>query len=187
MIFFDITSSSRSFRPIASLLLLCVVVVALAGCADAPPAGPIGTVTPNGVELGEAAPDFALPGPNGDTIRLSDFRGKVVYIDFWASWCEPCLAVLPDLKSIWTEYRDEEFVIIGVSLDLREKDWKEFIAANDMDWPHIFEPLVDDPRTPKGLYGVTGIPNTFLIDKDGIVVGENLHGELLRMAIEEYL
>lgn len=156
----------------------------LAACSDSGLDEPIGAVVT--IAEGKPAPDFTLKDQNGKVVRLSDYRGKVVYLDFWASWCEPCLRVLPDLKQTWAEYRDEDFVILGVSLDYTEDEWKSFIAAEKMDWVQTF----DDGGSRDGalqVYQVRAIPQTYLLDRDGVLVKANLHGDALRDSIDIYL
>lgn len=153
--------------------IVAAATLLIAGCGDSDSNAPIGVITPVNVEVGKAAPDFTLAGPDGESISLSDFRGKYVYIDFWASWCEPCLRALPGLKRIWSEFEGEEFVILGVSQDFTEKDWKSFVNSEpDMGWAHVF----DRTRSVADLYGLRGIPHTFLIDPAGIILASKVGG-----------
>ena len=145
----------------------------VSGCADDRGSQPIGVIDPVAAEVGKPAPDFTLPGPDGTKISLSDYRGKVVYLDFWASWCAPCLAALPGLKRIWEEYQTEDFVILGVSLDYTNSDWRNFLGTEpEMTWPQTF----DEPLTVANMYGVRGIPHTFMIDTAGVLVQSNRGG-----------
>lgn len=167
------------------LLILALPVLGfLAACSDSGLDQPIGTVIT--ITEGQPAPDFLLKDQSGKDVRLSDYRGKVVYLDFWASWCEPCLKVLPDLKETWAQYRDKDFVILGVSLDRTKEEWRNFIAAEEMDWVQTF----DDGGSLDGalqVYRIQAIPQTYLMDKDGVLIKANLHGDALRDSIDVYL
>ena len=152
---------------------LSALLILLAGCADSGSNEPIGVITPIQVEVGQMAPHFTLSGPDEESIALSDFRGKVVYLDFWASWCTPCLRALPGLKRIWSEFESEDFVILGVSQDFTERDWKTFVASEpDIGWAHVYDEL----RSARDLYGINGIPHTFLIDRDGVILSSKVFG-----------
>jgi len=180
-------------RNILSLVvsaLLCAVLVSCFDTAGDDSLGPgidtTGTQNQPPPELGKAAPEFVLPAIDGKDLRLSKFRGKVVYLDFWASWCEPCLRALPDVKALWSDYRDQDFIIIGVSLDYTQTAWRNFVNANGLDWKQTY----DDLRSSGGavsVYRVRSIPQTFLIDKDGVLIGEGLGKSTLRSKIDEAL
>ena len=130
---------------------------------------PIPVVGATEVEKGGVAPDFTLLDPEGNPVSLSDYRGKIVYVEFWATWCSYCMAAMPGLVSVWEDYRDREFVILGVSLDYREGDWKKYLAQNsDVSWPQVFDP-VKTSDSPTVVYGVTGTPTAFLLDGEGVV------------------
>lgn len=169
-------------------LLLCLlpIVSIFVGCADPVDDTPIGSITPVGVEVGKTAPNFYLPDPSGKTIQLADYKGKYVYLDFWASWCAPCVALLPDLKEVWTEYQNKDFVVVGISFDSNQQTWKNYIASEQLNWVHT----IDDGRSVRGaaqLYQVTAIPQSYLIDTNGIVIARNIHGDALRDSLNALL
>jgi peroxiredoxin len=121
--------------------------------------------TPDGSEkrIGSKAPEFALKSINGKNIRLADYKGKVVILDFWATWCPPCRKGIPDLVSIQKEF-PKDVVIIGISLDTDTKmEVPAFVKSQGINYPIVFgtEALV------KQYGGVEGIPTTFVIDKKG--------------------
>jgi peroxiredoxin len=135
---------------------------------------------------GQMAPEFALPTVEGDTLRLSDYRGKVVLLDFWATWCGPCRGELPHVRSAFERYHDRGFEIVGVSLDVSVDQLKRFTASNGMPWPQIFQGK--GTMTPlKESYGVRSIPSTFLVDREGRVAATQLRGKELHQAIEALL
>lgn len=170
----------------AFFLCLLPLFSVLIGCADEASDDPLGVITPIGLEVGKPAPDFYLPDPEGRTVRLSDHQGKVVYIDFWASWCDPCVALLPSLKEIWNDYRDKDFVMIGVSFDSNQQTWRRYITDEQLDWIHGF----DDGKSVGGaaqVYRVQAIPQSYLIDQNGIIIAKNVHGDALRDSLELYV
>ncbi len=169
-------------------LYLILPALMLAACTDSDGGSdPIGTVRPVGATIGAKAPTFSLLDPDGNEVSLDDFAGQMVYIDFWASWCGPCRTALPGLKDVWSEYRDRDFIILGVSLDNTEEAWEKFIGENDMDWANVFQPINHSGVAATQLYGVSGIPRTFLINKVGTIVGTDLHGDPLREAIDAWI
>lgn len=113
-----------------------------------------------------AAPDFSLRDLNGRAVSLKDFRGKVVMLDFWATWCGPCRESIPVLKALREKYGPQGFEVVGLSVDEVPEDVAEFVARHGVKYPVALE----SGSGVAGQYGVSGIPATFLLDADGAVV-----------------
>lgn len=138
----------------------------------------------NLIPLGSEAPDFAQPAPDGKTISLSSLRGKVVLIDFWASWCKPCRMENPNVKRVYDQYKGKGFEIIGVSLDRDKGAWTGAIAQDGLPWIHVSD-LGFWNNAAAQQYGVSSIPYTVLVGKDGKVLGKNLRGPALEEKLAE--
>jgi peroxiredoxin len=131
-----------------------------------------------GVNVGGTAPDFKLPAPDGAELSLASLRGKYVILDFWASWCGPCLAEVPNVKAIYDRHHASGLEILGVSLDDKRDKWLDAIAKHGLNWLHVSSLAGWNCPVAK-LYNVTGIPKMFLLDKDGRVLATDLRGEEL--------
>jgi thiol-disulfide isomerase/thioredoxin len=112
------------------------------------------------------APPFEVTTVDGQTISLDDLQGKVVLIDFWATWCGPCRAALPHMREIAKKFDGQPLIVLSVSLDSDENKWKEFIAKNEMTWPQYRDGGFSGPVA--SAFGVQAIPHTFTIDADGV-------------------
>jgi peroxiredoxin len=120
-----------------------------------------------GPKVGAAALDFGLLSLRGDTVKLSDYRGKAVFLNIWATWCPPCLKEMPAMKSLYQRLKGREFEMLAVSIDREgEKVIRPFVAKYGLTFPVLLDP---DSKTYR-LYGLTGIPETFLIDKNGVIL-----------------
>lgn len=137
-------------------------------------------------KVGETAIDFSLPDSAGRPVKLSDFRGKYVLLDFWATWCPPCMEEMPNIAAVYQKYRHKNFTVLGVSLDSKQTEalWKKTIRERHMDWPQISD-LKFWYSEAALLYNVQGVPANFLIGPDGRIVGINLLGEALRQKLDE--
>lgn len=137
-------------------------------------------------EVGNVAPDFSGPSPDGGTLALSEVKGKLTLIDFWAAWCRPCRMENPNIVSVYEQYKDKGFDIIGISLDTKANDWKTAIEKDSLDWNHISHlqrfqgPIAE-------LYSVNAIPASFLLDENGVIVAKNLRGPALGQKVGELL
>jgi len=136
------------------------------------------------LQIGMPALDFEAEKFGGGKLRLKDFRGKVVLLDFWATWCAPCRREIPNVKKVYGEFHDRGFEIIGISLDREKEKLEEYIKSNEISWPQVFDGNAWDNRVGR-LYAVVSIPSTFLLDREGKIRYRNLRGEELRAAVEE--
>jgi cytochrome c biogenesis protein CcmG, thiol:disulfide interchange protein DsbE len=127
------------------------------------------TAEAHALDTGSAAPDFELAGAQG-SVKLSSTAGSVVYLDFWASWCGPCKQSFPWLNSLQAKYGAKGLKVIGVNLDAKNEDAQKFLAQIPAAFPVAFDPKGTTP----GLYGVKGMPTSFLIGKDGKIVFQHL-------------
>ena len=130
--------------------------------------------------------DFEMQTPEGKAVKLSDYvgKGKVVLVDFWASWCGPCRREMPNLVETYAKYKGKNFEIVGVSLDQDGAAWKEAIKKLDMTWPQMSD-LKFWQSEGAQLYAVNSIPHTVLIDGSGKIIARGLHGEELQAKIAE--
>ena len=134
---------------------------------------------------GSIAPELEFSDPDGKVRKLSDLRGKVVLIDFWASWCGPCRKENPHVRAMYEKYHDRGFEIFSVSLDNNKNRWKDAIAKDGLVWPNHVSDLKGWGSAAAKLYGVSSIPSTFLVDKDGRIIAKGLRGEQLTAVLEQ--
>ena len=139
-----------------------------------------------GTTVGHTATDFKQSTPDGKTVKLSDFRGKYVLLDFWASWCRPCRMENPNVVAAFNRYKDKGFTVLGVSLDNNKEPWLAAIQQDKLTWTHVSD-LKGWGNEAGRLYGVTGIPQNFLIDKDGKIIAKDLRGAALDEKLAEVL
>lgn len=137
-------------------------------------------------QIGVEAQDFTMNDANGKAVKLSDFRGKYLFLDFWASWCAPCRRENPNLVENYKRFKDKGFEILGVSLDKpadREK-WISAIEKDGLTWPQVSD-LKEWECEAAAMYNVKAIPMNFLIDPNGIIIAKYLRGEDLTKKLEE--
>ena len=119
------------------------------------------------LDVGRLAPNFELPGLDGKLVSLSDYRGKVVLVNIWATWCPPCIDEMPSMEKLYKELRGENFEILAISIDVQGlKAVAPFMQAYKLSFPA----LIDTEGTIKSLYSTTGVPESFIIDKEGILI-----------------
>lgn len=136
--------------------------------------------------VGSPAPDIIQNDPNGNPVHLSSLRGKVVLIDFWASWCGPCRRENPNVVRMYRRLKPKGLEIYGVSLDQDRNAWLNAIARDSLSWIHVSD-LRQWQNAAARLYKVSGIPYTVLLDRKGVIVAKGLRGPELEARIEELL
>lgn len=140
----------------------------------------------NLLPVGRPAPEIAQQTPEGGTFALSQLRGKIVLIDFWASWCRPCRIENPNVKRVYERFKGKGFEILGVSLDRDHAMWVKAIQDDGLPWKHVSD-LGFWNNAAAQEYGVTGIPYTVLVDRDGNILEKGLRGEQLEAKLAELL
>jgi peroxiredoxin len=136
-------------------------------------------------EIGDEYVDFEMTDINGITRRLSEFNGKLVLLEFWASNCGPCRIENPNLVKTYYEFKDKGFEIFAVSEDIERENWINAIEKDKLPWLQVSD--LDKNNTASLIYGVSGIPDNFLIDQNGIIIERNLRGEKLNEKLRELL
>lgn len=136
--------------------------------------------------VGTQAPDIIMNDPSGKTLKLSDLKGKIVLIDFWASWCKPCRAENPNVVRVYNTYKSKGFEIFGVSLDKEKGAWEAAIQQDKLTWNHVSDLGFWNSPVVK-TYNISGIPFTVLLDKEGKIIAKNLRGQQLEAKLAELL
>ncbi len=172
------------------LALALLGLLAAQGCAPpAPemikgrqPGPPEPSKLPPAPEVSRLAPDFTLADLEGNQLRLSDLRGKVVFINFWATWCPPCRAEMPEIEAIHQEYKTEGVVVIGVDILETASDVRQFVKQGGYNWTFV----LDTTGEVTASYNIAAIPTSFFIDREGIIRAVNI-GAMTKRAMETKL
>ncbi len=133
-------------------------------------------------EIGHPAPDFILSDIEGNTFRLSDLRGKVVFINFWATWCPPCRAEMPEIEAVYQEYKDKDVVVVGVDILETRDEVIQFVQQGGYNWTFV----LDTTGQVSASYKITAIPTSFFLDTEGIIRAVTI-GAMTKRAMEAKL
>ncbi len=165
--------SKLSCLKIAIVILLTVFV--LAGCdnSSSPSASTPAASAAKGQLIGNPAPDFTLTNMTGQKVSLSQYRGKVVVLNFWATWCPPCREEMPSMEALYRKYKDQGLVMLAVNVDESgESAVKKFLQKT----PYSFPILLDSENVAQNTYGVFRFPESFIIDREGVIVEKIIGG-----------
>ena len=148
----------HGFRLAAALTALAILTLAFQACDS-------GTASSGRAELDKPAPDFTLKDLDGNTVRLSDFLGKVVFLNFWATWCPPCRNEMPDIEKVHWKYKDRDVVVLGIDLRENASTVRPFVEDGGYTWTF----LLDTTGEVGSMYSVSAIPTSYFVDRNGII------------------
>ena len=134
--------------------------------------------------VGKKAIDFNVKDLDGNDLSLEQYRGNVILLDFWAVWCAPCIAEMPNVKQVYEKYKDENFQIIGISLDQSRDKLVSYLEREGVTWPQFFDGNGWQNRVAQ-MYGISAIPHMYLIDGDGVIRTSDVRGHALEPAVAE--
>ncbi len=136
--------------------------------------------------IGSKAPTLKLPGINGKEISLSDYKGKYVLVDFWASWCGPCRQENPNVVAAYNQYSNKNFTVLGVSLDDNKSKWQQAVQKDGLSWDHISDLKRWESIVVRD-FGIVAIPSNILVDPNGVIIARDLRGPALHNKLKEVL
>ena len=168
-----------------AIALLTIAVLGLVTQACTPSSSTVDLDTEKatiGVNVGDLAPDFTLIDLDGNQLSLSDFRGKMVFINFWATWCPPCRAEMPEMEAIHQEYKAEDVIVIGVDILESEDKVRQFIEHGGYSWTFV----IDATGAVAADYNINVIPTSYFIDEEGIIRAVDF-GAMTKRTIEARL
>jgi thiol-disulfide isomerase/thioredoxin len=183
------TTMKKNLIPFTLLLVVAVMF----GFTSVNDKNAVPSTAKIGLEIGDEAPNIVMQGVDGKDLKLSSLRGKMVLIDFWASWCGPCRRENPNVVEAYNKYSKAEFKtakgfeIFSVSFDQNKKAWEEAIAKDGLLWKNHVCDMKGWANAAGQLYGISSIPSSVLIDENGIIVAKNLRGPALDMELDKYV
>ena len=153
------------------VLLVCLIVSTIANAQ---------------LKEGEQSPEITLPNAKDSLVNLSSYRGKIVLVDFWASWCGPCRTANPKVVKLYHKYKGQGFEVFGVALDAKKSDWLRAVSRDKITYTQVIDKAAWNSKVAE-TFGVNQIPTSFLLDKTGQIVAVDLEGDELEQRIKKLL